>query len=60
MSIVLYYTENIPEESQPLLSLKYEQLKQLLEKVIELHSHNFLLIININSKYLKRLFLCTK
>jgi hypothetical protein len=37
MSSVLEYIENSPQEAQRLLGLKYEQLKQLLEKAIELH-----------------------
>jgi hypothetical protein len=39
MSSVFNYIEKNPKESQRLLGLKYEQLKQLLEKVIELHNH---------------------
>ena len=39
MSNVLEYIETNPQEAQRLLGLKYEQLKQLLEKVIELHNH---------------------
>jgi PHP family Zn ribbon phosphoesterase len=39
MSNVLDYIEKNPKESQRLLGLKYEQFKQLLEKVIELHDH---------------------
>jgi len=39
MSTVLEYIEKNPQEAQRLLGLKYEQLKQLLEKVIELHNH---------------------
>ena len=38
MSNVLEYIETNPKETQRLLGLKYEQLKQLLEKVIELHN----------------------
>ncbi|HEY9702787.1 MAG TPA: transposase family protein [Allocoleopsis sp.] len=38
MSSVLEYIENNPQEAQRLLGLKYEQLKQLLEKAIELHN----------------------
>ncbi|MDY6900177.1 MAG: DDE transposase family protein [Cyanobacteriota bacterium] len=38
MSTVLEYIEKNPQEAQRLLGLKYEQLKQLLEKVIELHN----------------------
>jgi hypothetical protein len=37
MSSVLEYIENNPQETQRLLGFKYEQLKQLLEKAIELH-----------------------
>ncbi|WP_228060245.1 helix-turn-helix domain-containing protein [Plectonema radiosum] len=39
MTSLLDYIEKNPKESQRLLGLKYEQLKQLLGKVIELHSH---------------------
>ena len=39
MSNVLEYIETNPQEAQRLLGLKYGQLKQLLEKVIELHNH---------------------
>jgi Helix-turn-helix of DDE superfamily endonuclease len=38
MSSVLEYIENNPQEAQRLLGLKYEQLKQLLEKAIELYN----------------------
>jgi Helix-turn-helix of DDE superfamily endonuclease len=38
MSSVLEYIDNNPQEAQRLLGLKYEQLKQLLEKAIELHN----------------------
>jgi Helix-turn-helix of DDE superfamily endonuclease len=38
MSSVLEYIENNPQDAQRLLGLKYEQLKQLLEKAIELHN----------------------
>ncbi|MEM6399187.1 MAG: transposase family protein [Cyanobacteria bacterium P01_D01_bin.116] len=38
MTSVLEYIEKNPKESQRLLGLKYEQLKQLLEKAIELHN----------------------
>lgn len=37
MSSVLEYIEKKPQEAQRLIGLKYEQLEQLLEKVIELH-----------------------
>ncbi|MBF2015204.1 MAG: transposase family protein [Rivularia sp. T60_A2020_040] len=36
---ILDYIEMNPQEAQRLLGFKYEQLKQLLEKVIELHNH---------------------
>ena len=39
MGTVLEYIEANPKEAQRLLGLKYEQLKQLLEKVIELHNY---------------------
>ena len=39
MSNVFGYIETNPQEAQRLLGLKYVQLKQLLEKVIELHNH---------------------
>ena len=39
MSNVFGYIETNPQEAQRLLGLKYGQLKQLLEKVIELHNH---------------------
>ncbi|MEA5597147.1 transposase family protein [Rivularia sp. UHCC 0363] len=38
MSSILEYIETNPKEAQRLLGLKYEQLKQLLDKVIELHN----------------------
>lgn len=38
MSSVFEYIENNPQKAQRLLGLKYEQLKQLLEKAIELHN----------------------
>lgn len=38
MGTILEYIEMNPKEAQRLLGLKYEQLKQLLEKVIELHN----------------------
>jgi Helix-turn-helix of DDE superfamily endonuclease len=38
MSSVLEYIENNPQEAQRLLGFKYEQLKQLLEKAIELYN----------------------
>jgi len=38
MSNISEYIQNNPHESQRLLGLKYEQLQQLLEKAIELHS----------------------
>lgn len=37
MSSILEYIENNPQESQRLIGLKYEQLKQLLDRAIELH-----------------------
>ena len=37
MSSILGYIENHPQETQRVIGLKYEQLKQLLEKAIELH-----------------------
>lgn len=37
MSNILEYIENNPQEAQRLIGLKYEQIKQLLEKAIELH-----------------------
>ena len=39
MSTVLEYIEKNPNEAQRLLGLKYEQLKQLLEKAIELYNY---------------------
>ncbi|MFH7029003.1 MAG: transposase family protein [Heteroscytonema crispum UTEX LB 1556] len=38
MSSVFEYIENNPQEAQRLVGLKYEQLKQLLEKAIELNN----------------------
>ncbi|WP_206757750.1 MULTISPECIES: hypothetical protein [Nostocales] len=38
MNSLLEYIENKPQEAQRLLGLRYEQLKQLLEKAIELHN----------------------
>ena len=38
MNSLLEYIENYPQESQRLLGLRYEQLKQLLEKAIKLHN----------------------
>jgi len=37
MSSILEYIENNPQETQRVIGLKDEQLKQLLEKAIELH-----------------------
>jgi hypothetical protein len=37
MSSILEYIEKNPQETQRLIGLKYEQLKQLLEKAIERH-----------------------
>jgi ABC-type multidrug transport system fused ATPase/permease subunit len=39
MSNIVEYIHNNPEESQRLLGLHYEQLKQLIEKAIELHNN---------------------
>ncbi|QYX34030.1 transposase family protein [Sphaerospermopsis torques-reginae ITEP-024] len=39
MSNIVEYIDNNPEESQRLLGLHYEQLKQLIEKAIELHNN---------------------
>jgi hypothetical protein len=39
MSGILKYIENNPQETQRLIGLKYEQLRQLLNKAIELHHH---------------------
>ena len=38
MSNIFEYVQNNPHESQRLLGLNYEQLKQLLEKAIELNN----------------------
>jgi hypothetical protein len=38
MSNIVEYIHNNPEESQRLLGLHVEQLKQLIEKAIELHN----------------------
>mgnify|MGYP003333548979 FL=1 len=38
MSNIVEYIHNNPEESQRLLGLHGEQLKQLIEKAIELHN----------------------
>lgn len=46
MSSVLEYIKKNPKESQRLLGLKYEQLKQLLEKAIELHNYKLELTEN--------------
>ncbi len=40
MSSILEYIENNPQKTQRVIGLKYEQLKQLLEKAIELHHQN--------------------
>ncbi len=37
MSSILEYIENNPQESQRLIGLKYEQLKELLDRAMELH-----------------------
>ncbi|APB34154.1 Transposase IS5 family [Gloeomargarita lithophora Alchichica-D10] len=37
MSSISEYIENNPQETQRLIGLKYEQVKQLLQKAIELH-----------------------
>ncbi|MBE9235292.1 DDE transposase family protein, partial [Anabaena aphanizomenioides LEGE 00250] len=39
MSNIVEYIHHNPEESQRLLGLHYEQLKQLIEKAIELHNN---------------------
>ena len=39
MSNIVEYIHNNPEESQRLLGLHYEQVKQLIEKAIELHNN---------------------
>lgn len=39
MSNIVEYIHNNPEESQRLLGVHYEQLKQLIKKAIELHNN---------------------
>ncbi|MCJ8280644.1 MAG: transposase family protein [Rivularia sp. ALOHA_DT_140] len=46
MSSVLEYIEKNPKESLRLLGLKYEQLKKLLEKAIDLHNYKLELAEN--------------
>jgi len=38
MNSILEYIQNHPQETQRLLGLRYDQLKQLLQKAIELHN----------------------
>ena len=38
MNSILEYIQNHPQEAQRLLGLRYDQLKQLLQKAIELHN----------------------